>query len=83
MKKSPLGVAGVRHVLRSLLSALHYMHGLGVVHADLKPAIFLLKGAGAFEDGWRKLFGGKGSDCISRISPSETPDSETPLHLTS
>ena len=50
LKKTPLEVPGMRHVLRSLSGALHYMHGLDVVHADFKPANVLLKGAGAFED---------------------------------
>ena len=57
LQKTPLRMAGMRHVLRSLLGALNHMHGLGVVHADLKPANILLRGAGAFKDNWRRLFG--------------------------
>ena len=56
LKRRPLKVAGMRHVLRSVLAALAYMHQLGLVHADLKPANMLLRGAGVFKDGWRSLF---------------------------
>ena len=57
LKMSPLKVAGMRHVLRSVLAPLAYMHELGLVHADVKPADILLRGAGAFQDGWRRLLG--------------------------
>jgi serine/threonine protein kinase len=52
-----LKVAGMRHVLRCVLAALAFMHELGMVHADLKTANMLLRGAGAFQDGWRRLLG--------------------------
>ena len=55
LNMSPLKVAGMRHVLRFVLAALAFE--LGVVHADLKTANVLLRGAGAFQDGWRRLLG--------------------------
>ena len=59
----PLEVSGMRHVLRSVLAALAYMHELGLVHADLKPANMLLRGACAFQDGFHRLLGrGKGAE---------------------
>ena len=57
LKMSPLEVPGMRHVLRCVLAALAYMHELGLVHADLKTANMLLRGAGAFQDGWHRLLG--------------------------
>ena len=50
LRRTPLKLAGMRHVLRSVIAALAYMHDLGVIHADLKPANILLRGAGAFPD---------------------------------
>jgi serine/threonine protein kinase len=57
LKMWPLKVAGMRRVLRIVLAALAYMHELGLVHANFKPANILLRGAGAFQDGWRRLIG--------------------------
>ena len=57
LERRPLKVAGMRHVLRTVLAALAYMHEHGLVHADVKPANILLRGAGAFQDEWRRLFG--------------------------
>ena len=57
LKMSPLKVTGMRHVLRCVLAALSHMHERGLVHADLKPANILLRAAGAFQDGLRRLQG--------------------------
>ena len=38
-----LEIAGRRHVLRKVLSALAYMHANGIVHADLQPANLLMR----------------------------------------
>ena len=43
LKKAPLEIAGMRHVLRKVVSALTYMHELGILHADLKPANILMR----------------------------------------
>ena len=38
-----LEIAAVRHILRKVVSALMYMHDLGIVHADLKPPNILMR----------------------------------------
>ena len=48
-------VAGMRHVLRSVLAALSFMHGHGLIHADCQPGSILLRGARAFQVGWLQL----------------------------
>ncbi len=57
LKMSPLKVAGMRHVLRFVLAALAFE--LGMVHADLKTANMLLRGAGAFKT--------VGADCSGKL----------------
>ena len=57
LKMPMLKVTGMRHVLRCVLAALSHMHERGLVHADLKPANILLRAAGAFQDGLRRLQG--------------------------
>jgi serine/threonine protein kinase len=37
-------IGGMRHVIRSVLAALVYMHDHGLVHANVKPANILLRG---------------------------------------
>jgi hypothetical protein len=37
-------IGGMRHVLRSVLAALDYIHDRGLVHANVKPANILLRG---------------------------------------
>ena len=58
LKIVQMKIAGMRHVLRSVLAALRFLHDLGLVHADCKPANILLRGAGGFKDGWLQLLGG-------------------------
>ena len=90
LKLRPLKVAGMRHVLRSVLAALAYMHELGLAHADLKPANILLRGAGAFKDGWRRLVGrarklipsGGATSAIGAASAIGGADVDEPLELT-
>ena len=43
LKKSLLEIAAARHILRKIVSALTYMHDLGIVHADLKPANMFMR----------------------------------------
>ena len=42
----------MRHVLNSVLHGLEFIHGKGILHADLKPANILMRGAAA----WRGFF---------------------------
>ena len=78
LKLLPLKVSGMRHVLRCVCAALSYMHELGLVHADLQPANVLLREAGAFQDGWRRLLGratGGGADSASGAASASGADS--------
>ena len=38
---------GMRHVLNGVLHGLEFIHGKGILHADLKPANILMRGVGA------------------------------------
>ena len=38
----------MRHVIRSIVEGLHFMHENGVLHCDVKPANILMRGAGRF-----------------------------------
>ena len=57
LKKMPMKIAGARHLLRGLLAALACMHAVGLVHADVKPANILLRGAGPFRQGFQRMLG--------------------------
>ena len=65
LRRRPLRLAALRHVLRSVLKALAYVHERGLVHADLKPANILLRGVGDFQRGFRKLAGVSASSAAS------------------
>ena len=65
LNRQPLRLAAMRHVLRSVLKALAYVHERGLVHADLKPANILLRGVGDFQRGFRKLAGVSASSAAS------------------
>ena len=69
LHRQPLRSAGMRHVLRSVLKALAYVHERGLVHADLKPANILLRGVGDFQRGFRKLLK-TGANAEARVPPA-------------
>ena len=52
LQKSRLEIAGMRQVLRTVCAALTYMHGKGLVHADLKPANILMRPEDFAADLW-------------------------------
>ena len=60
-------LAGMRHVLGSLLEALGQMHRNGLAHADLKPCNILLRVRHLFRDGWRRL---SVSESSEEVAPS-------------
>ena len=60
-------LAGMRHVLRSVLEALDHIHQNGLVHADLKPCDILMKSRHPFRDGWRRL---SLSESTEEVAPS-------------
>ena len=43
LQRKRFELAGVRHVLRAVVSALTYMHEIALVHADLKPSHLLMR----------------------------------------
>ena len=43
LKKKAVELAGLRYVLRNVVSALTYMHEKGILHADLQPANLLMR----------------------------------------
>ena len=55
LKLRPLRLAGMRAVLSSVLEALGHIHERGLVHADVKPANVLMRGAGASREWLRTL----------------------------
>ena len=46
----------MRHILRKVLSALTYMHELGILHADLKPANILMRPEDSVATEWVQWF---------------------------
>ena len=52
LKKATLELAGKRHVLQKVASALKYMHSLGIMHADLKPANILMRPEAFARERW-------------------------------
>jgi hypothetical protein len=75
LQSRALQIGGMRHVLRSVLAALVYMHDRGLVHADVKPANILLRGT--LITGGSPVLGSvsalaKGSASVSRVGlPTE------------
>ena len=45
LQKSVLTQSGARHVLTSVLEALHFIHDHGCIHCDVKPANVFMRGA--------------------------------------
>ena len=43
LEQKAFELAGLRHVVRKVVSALTYMHGKGIMHADLQPANLLMR----------------------------------------
>ena len=54
LNKSRLEIAAVRHILRKVVSALTYMHDLGILHADLKPANIFMRPETFAATAWTK-----------------------------
>ena len=55
LKKRPLKIAGIRHVLGSAVAALAHLHQLGLIYMNLTPKTILLRGEGLFKRGWQRL----------------------------
>ena len=55
LRATPLKEAGIRHVLRSVLAALAFMHGSGLMHTDVTSGNILLRGAEHFRTGWLQM----------------------------
>ena len=55
LKKRPLKIAGIRHVLGSAVAALAHLHQLGLIYMNLTPKTILLRGEGLFKSGWQRL----------------------------
>ena len=59
LKKSSFTQGGMRHVLNSVLDGLHFIHGRGCIHGDLKPENIFMRGAmhlrGCFSRGMSEL----------------------------
>ena len=70
LKKMPMKIAGARHLLRGLLAALACMHAVGLVHADVKPANILLRGAGPFRQGFQRMLAAASGAATCRAQSS-------------
>ena len=76
LKNQSLSTAGQRHVLKSVAQGLERLHAHGLVHADLKPANILLRGARAFAEGWRQRFGSAAAASEAASASADAPASE-------
>ena len=70
LKKSQFTQSGMRHVLRSVLEGLGFIHSKGCIHCDLKPSNIFMRGGlynrGGFEkDGLRTLQQLQDSDAVT------------------
>ena len=48
VRESTFRPGGRRHVIKSIVEGLHFMHDNGLLHCDLKPANICMRGAGRF-----------------------------------
>ena len=72
LKTTAVKIPAMRHVLRSSLAALDYMHDRGILHADLKTSNILLRSAGAFRQQWYKQLRkpAKAASATGAVSPT-------------
>ena len=72
---------GQRHVLRSVLEAVTYMHAKGIVHADVKSPNVLLRGRGRFQRIWCEMLAGCAASASKAASAKEATAAEMTNHL--
>ena len=68
LRRVEIQIAGMRHVLRSVIGALLYMHNLGIVHADLNPIQHLTARCGRFSRRLAWIAGKRQRSCVSKVS---------------